>query len=706
MRSIVFMQGPVGSGKSTFIKEHGLEPYTLCPNNIRMMMSSLQMNEEGMCISEKKDRQVFSLLLELLDNRMQDGAFTVVDATNCSKNSLDRYRELVKKHSYRAYVVKFDVPFDTLVERNKSRGYHKVPEEVIVRMYNDLQKYDYKKWYKVISPDEYESEIHQRFINLDEYENVVHIGDIHGCYSALKNLEYSDKNYYVFMGDYFDRGLENGETAKFLLKWMEYPNVTFLYGNHERHIENYLKHQVVRTIDFARSIKEIHDIGITNEELHKFCKKLQYIFCYEYNNKKVICTHAGLPFEPEEIRYIDNRQFYNGIGGYGLDVDNVFIPNTPNLIQIHGHRNNLNLPYNAGPYSYNLNTSIEGGAPLRVLFFSHKNVWCEEYENPNPNPEHNPKTGKFYFLMRDKDIVKKEFGDVVSFNFSRETFWEKRWTENTILARGLFCDNNTKQVCARGYEKFFEIGENNITSQENIKSLQYPLEVYRKENGYLGILGVHNNKLLFCSKSSTESDFAIWFKEIFSKTVNKQDEILKYLIDNNACMVFEVIDPINDTHIINYGTERKIVLLDVLNRDFDFNRIAYKELVSVAEKFGLEVKAHTKTIVSFEELTEFINETSSYDYKENNQVVEGYVVEDSSQKVFHFKIKTGYYKFWKIFRNTIERNQLDDKEKFCKNLAYAKLKTEIPRMFEQINKYKENPNLTIFDLQLKNTPCD
>ena len=150
----------------------------------------------------------------------------------------------------------------------------------------------------------------------------------------------------------------------------------------------------------------------------------------------------------------------------------------------------------------------------------------------------------------------------------------------------------------------------------------------------------------------------------------------------------------------------KVVKRDGKLVDFDFNRIAYKELVSVAERFGLEVKAHTKTIVSFEELTEFINETSSYDYKENNQVVEGYVVEDSSQKVFHFKIKTGYYKFWKIFRNTIERNQFDDKEKFCKNLAYAKLKTEIPRMFEQINRYKENPNLTIFDLQSKNTPCD
>jgi len=44
MRKLVILRGAMGSGKSTFIKEHNLENFTLSSDQIRLMFNSPQMN--------------------------------------------------------------------------------------------------------------------------------------------------------------------------------------------------------------------------------------------------------------------------------------------------------------------------------------------------------------------------------------------------------------------------------------------------------------------------------------------------------------------------------------------------------------------------------------------------------------------------------------------------------------------------------------
>lgn len=68
-----------------------------------------------------------------------------------------------------------------------------------------------------------------------------HIGDIHGCNTALQ--EYlaaeggmKDDELYIFVGDYIDRGLQNAEVVKFLLSVMDRKNVLLLEGNHEKNL--------------------------------------------------------------------------------------------------------------------------------------------------------------------------------------------------------------------------------------------------------------------------------------------------------------------------------------------------------------------------------------------------------------------------------------------------------------------------------------
>lgn len=100
-------------------------------------------------------------------------------------------------------------------------------------------------------------------------------------------------------------------------------------------------------------------------------------------------------------------------------------------------------------------------------------------------------------LMRDSDNVNvrpvKGENDVYACNFSRDAFKNQRWDEYSSKARGLFLDGNGN-VVARGFEKFFNLGENEQTTRENIdKRLKFPVRVERKENGFLGLVSARGD---------------------------------------------------------------------------------------------------------------------------------------------------------------------------------------------------------------------
>ena len=119
------------------------------------------------------------------------------------------------------------------------------------------------------------------------------------------------------------------------------------------------------------------------------------------------------------------------------------------------------------------------------------------------------------------------------------------------------------------------------------------------------------------------------------------------MLQRNNCLVFEVIDPVFDPHIIEY-TEPQVVLLDIIDRDYKFSKQSYGQVVSFAKRYGFAFKKKAKTINSYDALVSFINAAKEYDFEFNGEKVEGFVIEDSDG--FQFKVKTGYYNFWKTVR--------------------------------------------------------
>ena len=138
MRYLIFLRGVPGSGKSTFISENKLEPYTISSDAVRILLKPPVLSITGKTgISQKINPRVWGLIYSLIKSRMEEGELTILDATNAGNADIAKYRRLVKTYRYRALCVDFSgVSIEVAKERNMRRpAYEIVPDDVIEEMH-------------------------------------------------------------------------------------------------------------------------------------------------------------------------------------------------------------------------------------------------------------------------------------------------------------------------------------------------------------------------------------------------------------------------------------------------------------------------------------------------------------------------------------------------------------------------------------------
>lgn len=257
-------------------------------------------------------------------------------------------------------------------------------------------------------------------------------------------------------------------------------------------------------------------------------------------------------------------------------------------------------------------------------------------------------------LLSDKRIIKKDLGNgIISLNFSKDVFFKKDWDDITVKARGLFYDTQAKKIIARGFEKFFNINEQEPFDR-TIKRFKYPVKVWHKYNGFLGILGYQENtdSLFVASKSTNAGDFASWFKsKLMSKLIRNESALKNFLKKNNVSFVFEVIDTKNDPHIVNYKQD-DVILLDLIKNQINFSNANYSTVQRIAKTFGFKSKELVTTLNNEKDVLEFYKDISRDDYELNGEKLEGFVFEDANK--FMIKFKTGYYNYWKKMRGATD----------------------------------------------------
>lgn len=678
MRVLLLLRGSAGCGKSTYIKENGLKPYTLCADDIRLMCSSPIMSVNGEeQINQSNDKVVWNTLFRLLETRMQNGEFTVIDAINSKTAEMNKYKELAKNYRYRIYCVDMtDIPIEETKRRNAQRereSLKRVPDEVIEKFYSRFETQQIPSGIKVLKPDELDT-IWYKSLDLSNYKKVHILGDIHGCYSVLK--EYIDTyggiksdEAYIFLGDYIDRGIENAEVINWMIEQVNYPNMIFLEGNHERWLWMWANDLISRSKEFEFKTKpQLVKAGVSKKRVREFYRRLCQCAYFAYNGKTFVVTHGGISNMPDNFTVIATEQMIKGVGKYSDadDVDKSFTElSDENVYQIHGHRNITGTHIQVTDRTFNLQGDIEYGGNLRAIQITKdgitpveikNNVFVDPKEQAEETTINENVDMSVYELVenmrKSRYVYEKSFGRVSSFNFTRQAFERNVWNNIVTRARGLYIDTVDYKIVARSYDKFFNVNERPETMLSNLQyKLQFPVTAYVKENGFLGIVGwdSENDDLLITSKSSPTGDFSGYLKDNLytiygEEKINKMKE---YIIKHNVSFVFECCDMINDPHIIEYP-ESKVVLLDVIKNQMKFDKLPYDKLVNLANEIGFVVKKKAFVIDNWGDFFEWYNEVTAEGYTYEGNEIEGFVIEDSIG--YMTKMKLHYYKFWKKLR--------------------------------------------------------
>lgn len=709
MRTLLLFRGAPGCGKSTFIEQHGLKPYTLSADDIRLQVSSPLMTRHGnMTFNPDNDQFVWRMLMQMLEKRMENGEFTVVDATNSKTSEMNKYKTLATTYKYRIYCIDMtDLPIDVCKDRNLQREpLKRVPEEAIDKMYARFETQKVPTGITVLKPDELD-QIWIRPIDLSQYSKIHHIGDIHGCNTVLQDYLNSnggiqDDELYIFLGDYIDRGIENVEVLKYLLGIYQKPNVILLEGNHERWLWTWANDAVAKSKEFELATRPQLDASdIDKRDIRKLYRKFAQCAYYTYHGKTVLVTHGGLSRMPENLTTISTRQLVHGAGNYN-DCDYIaerFSKTSPEILQIHGHRNTKAMPFQTYDNVVNLEGGVEFGRQLRcaqllpsgeLKFVALNNHIFKEPEvlaEPEKIVNEKSVADTIMDLRNSKFVQEKQYGNISSFNFTRTAFEDRVWNDLTIRARGLYINIPKQKVVARAYDKFFRVNELPETKMDILQyKLQFPATAYVKENGFLGLVSYNEetDDLFITTKSSPDGDYAMWFKNLLGAKLSRdQLKRMKELAQElDSTFVFECVDMVHDPHVIEYP-ESELFLLDIVKNDMKFQKQPYEQIVQYAAEIGVTPKEKAFVIETWQDFFDWFYKVMDEDYLYNGRHIEGFVVEDTAG--YMIKLKLAYYNFWKFMRGisaeTLRKGYVDKKRisGFVTPLAnhyYAWIKTQ------------------------------
>lgn len=682
MRTLLLLRGCPGAGKSWWIREHNLQKYTICPDELRTLCSSMELKSDGtfrITQEQENEKKVWNILFEILEHRMSRGDFTVIDATCSKTKDIQQYKDLAEHYRYRMYIVDFtDIPIEVCLKQNKMRPEEKwVPEEAIKNIYARFATQAVPKGIKVIKRDEFDTLL-EKPVDVSEYKKLVFIGDIHGCYDTL--MQYKDfkegldeNTEYIFCGDYLDRGNQNVEVMKFLTSIMDKPNVCFLEGNHEKYIQLWGEGSETKSREFNTKTKlALESGGYTEKEARMFYRKVRQFSHLLYNGIEILACHGGIPNLNTNLLYIPSMKFIKGCGDYSDYIENTeswMTQTADNCYLVHGHRNTEASEIQIADRVFNLEGRVEFGGALRIVECENTEngiEWtpieladCQPVDKNLPTEERKIDTIEetITYLRNNRFVAEKDLGNgISSFNFTREAFYKANWTKQTILARGLFIDTVNNKIIARSYEKFFKINEVPQTDLAVLRDkLKFPITAYVKENGFLAIIAYDYNHddLFIASKSTTKGNYVEYIKEQLNPY---RENLLNYLRnsynnDEPISLVFECEDIEHDPHIIEYS-ENHLVLLDAIKNTIDYKALPYEVLCDIANEIGCQVKEKAFEIKTWEDFRSLYSNVQDYEYTYNGRYIEGFVFTDASG--FMTKCKTAYYNEWKKLRGVAD----------------------------------------------------
>ncbi len=418
MRHAVIFIGPPGSGKSTLLRKYGLEHHSLSMDSLRQISMGAVINENGVWGYEQRNNgEIFKRFMDLIKQRTDRGETLFIEGIFPTPDATLKF---IEEQGYTISIVSFyGVTMDFLKERNETRELFKRCSDPVLEKIMARGEAGHKEWMKALVKGNIadyiqmggrdqekaigllsgmlQNIISPKFVNLADQgiNRVVHIGDIQGCNSILvdaikKNRIWEDGCFTVFAGDLFDRGRENGKVMNTftneLVPLFKKKKGIVIYGNHEAHIERWMRGKTARSEEFTDfTLPDLLRERVTEKEVRQLFKHIVPFFRYELNGQKVTCTHAGLPRplpslwpSSDMLKFDDTlglvslSQLSRGTGAWSDPIDQswqAYVDSTGNtdLFQVHGHRNGEKISALHHKNSICLEGSVEFGGDLRVV---------------------------------------------------------------------------------------------------------------------------------------------------------------------------------------------------------------------------------------------------------------------------------------------------------------------------------------------------
>lgn len=152
-----------------------------------------------------------------------------------------------------------------------------------------------------------------------------------------------------------------------------------------------------------------------------------------------------------------------------------------------------------------------------------------------------------------------EYPQLKILNYSEKAQYENHWTDTIKKCRGLIYNNETNEVLARPFAKFFNYG------QDESVELDLDAPVYwvgDKADGSLGIAyRTPGGYIQIATRGSFESEQAIHASE----RLNYEDDAdMKFLINQGHTPLYEIIYPENRI-VLNYGERDELIFLGTVD---------------------------------------------------------------------------------------------------------------------------------------------
>lgn len=287
---------------------------------------------------------------------------------------------------------------------------------------------------------------------------------------------------------------------------------------------------------------------------------------------------------------------------------------------------------------------------------------------------------KFNELVDSGVLTRREKNGLYIWNYTPKCQFEKLWSEESLIARGLITDFNGR-VIARPFPKFFNLEEHKGPIPDDIP------QIFEKIDGSLGILYFNPNPQI-STRGAFESKQAIEANKILDEILSKQN----IPFQKDRTYLFEIIYPENKI-VVDYGQERKLVLLAII----DIETGQEIEIDPVQSFFERPQAFEAKTWAEIEILA-----------KQEKENAEGYVLRWPNG--FRLKMKLAAYvrlhrlvtgltsrRIWDLLRN----NQLDELQNLTQHVPeefHFWIKKTCDDFINQFNKIESKARLVLSGL--------